>query len=326
MLAIGGMSVHAPDFNIGLLREYVTLAQVLNFTKAASMLNMSQAVLSKHLARLESGVGKRLIERSTSPVEPAVLTEAGRAFLANAYQVVSAYDGAFGSVGSQGVSVSIGGHYHHATIALATQVIQRYHAEGMAFSLLLNKRPAISTDEMFANDRSDVLVVMVDEGLDMHGLASRPLFKDRLCACLPAGHRLAEKPRLMLDDFKDETFIVASGYAQYDNWPYIRRMCERHGFMPKTRFLKIDSNDDFLCTDTFDAVYFIPAYTLRYHVMLQPPSFSCRILEDEDCFFDYRVAWRPSSCTSEAARFIDDLLAIPLDSLAEQGPDLTIFR
>jgi DNA-binding transcriptional LysR family regulator len=313
------------DVNISLLREYIVLAQVLNFTKAAKMLGTTQTVLSKHLAQLEVTVGKRLILRSTSPVSPAELTDAGISFLNNAFQIVNNYDGAFEALTTpKKISVSLGGHYHHGTVALATQVIDARHRQGVDFALHLNKHRALSTPTMLEGDPSDILVVMADESLDLTSMESRPLFKDRLMACLPRTHPLAGDDPLFLDQLKDETFLVVQGYAQYDNWGPVREMCLRRSFMPKVRFLHLDTNDDFLCTATFDAIYFVPAYTQQFHVMLQEPAFCCRMIADPDCYFEYRAV-RRRTCPPAVRDFYNDLLAVPLESISSPG-DLTLFR
>ena len=73
---------------IGILREYIALSRGLNVTKTARELNMAQSTLSGHIARLESDVGARLIDRSESPR----LTPAGRALVETASDIVKLYD------------------------------------------------------------------------------------------------------------------------------------------------------------------------------------------------------------------------------------------
>ena len=63
------------------LRRFATLADELNFTRAAGRLHISQQVLSAQIKELERAVGVPLFERSTHHV---VLTRAGQAFLASA--------------------------------------------------------------------------------------------------------------------------------------------------------------------------------------------------------------------------------------------------
>lgn len=63
------------------LRYFVTVAEELNFTRAAEKLNTVQPSLSQQIKDLEREVDAQLLERNNRKVE---LTEAGQAFLKEA--------------------------------------------------------------------------------------------------------------------------------------------------------------------------------------------------------------------------------------------------
>lgn len=67
------------------LRYFVTLAEELNFTKAAKRLEIGQPVLSRQIRDLEIGIGVRLFDRNSSRV---FLTDAGIRFLSEARVVI----------------------------------------------------------------------------------------------------------------------------------------------------------------------------------------------------------------------------------------------
>lgn len=73
-----------PD--IRLLQSAIVLAEELHFSRAAERLNMSQSALSKQIFKLERGLGFQLFTHSHQVAE---LTEAGRAFIPEAREVVS---------------------------------------------------------------------------------------------------------------------------------------------------------------------------------------------------------------------------------------------
>lgn len=77
------------------IKEFLVLAEELNFTAAAKRLYLAQPALSKHLAALEEELGVRLVERSTHMV---ALTEAGSAAAQHFGKVIDAYDDAIRAV------------------------------------------------------------------------------------------------------------------------------------------------------------------------------------------------------------------------------------
>ena len=67
------------------IRQFVALAETLNFHRAAERLNMAQPPLSISLAKLEAELGVRLFDRTQRRVE---ITEAGAAALVDARRVL----------------------------------------------------------------------------------------------------------------------------------------------------------------------------------------------------------------------------------------------
>lgn len=62
--------------DIEYLREFVTFSRLMNFSRAAKQLHISQPTLSNHIAAIEAEVGSVLVGRST----PLRLTQSGRVF------------------------------------------------------------------------------------------------------------------------------------------------------------------------------------------------------------------------------------------------------
>lgn len=60
------------------IRYFLALATELNYTRAASQLNISQPPLTRHIQQLEHTIGVTLFDRSTRGV---ALTQAGKIFL-----------------------------------------------------------------------------------------------------------------------------------------------------------------------------------------------------------------------------------------------------
>src|SRR5882757_8487268 len=68
------------------LRYFVTVAEELNFTRAARVLHITQPSLSVQVRKLESEVGAELLTRDGRGIR---LTQAGRLFLTHARKILA---------------------------------------------------------------------------------------------------------------------------------------------------------------------------------------------------------------------------------------------
>ena len=71
------------------LKEFLVLADVISISKAATVLDIKQPVLSRHLQELERDVGVSLLVRGTSQ---AALTPPGKRFAILAQEIVEMAD------------------------------------------------------------------------------------------------------------------------------------------------------------------------------------------------------------------------------------------
>lgn len=74
--------------NVEWIREFTVFARYLNFSRAASMLNMTQPTLSGHIASLEKELGFELVLRGKT----LELTSAGRKFYTEAERSLADFD------------------------------------------------------------------------------------------------------------------------------------------------------------------------------------------------------------------------------------------
>jgi DNA-binding transcriptional LysR family regulator len=71
------------------LRALATLAEELNYTRAARRLGVAQPALSARISRMERRLGRKLVERSTRSVQ---LTDAGLELLRRAAPMLAELD------------------------------------------------------------------------------------------------------------------------------------------------------------------------------------------------------------------------------------------
>lgn len=123
--------------NIEHAREFLTLAQCLNFTEAANDLNMTQPALSKHLAALERELGAKLVDRTRKSIQ---LTEEGRMFFETCGIIVNQYDKMQRALDEIKAArpLKIGGRFDDADVAtlmsMAAMMYRNAHRSSLAFA------------------------------------------------------------------------------------------------------------------------------------------------------------------------------------------------
>ncbi|MCL6416612.1 LysR family transcriptional regulator [Aestuariirhabdus sp. Z084] len=139
--------------NIEHLRLFVRLSITHNISVAGQELDLSPAVASAHINKLEQGLGVRLVHRTTRKVS---LTEDGMAFLPHAEEVISSVEAARAAVGA-------GSALPSGTLRItAPASFGRLHVMP-ALRGFLARYPTLKLDLRF----SDNIVDLVEGGFDV---------------------------------------------------------------------------------------------------------------------------------------------------------------
>ena len=165
--------------------------------RAARTLQLTQPALSKSIARLETAVGAKLLERTPRGV---ALTQVGRAMLARAAHIHSAVDGALRE--ARDLSAGAAGH-----LRLGTGPTAGEHLLPLVCAQLLRDSPGLSIQVVVG--LSDVLLAALERGeLDLifgsfpeprvAGMNYEALGDDELTVFAGRRHPLARARRLEL--------------------------------------------------------------------------------------------------------------------------------
>lgn len=158
------------DVNLNRLSVFVALVRAGSFTAAAEVLGMTKAMVSQHIARLESELGVTLLSRSTRRM---TLTEAGSAFHAACVRILAEAEAAIAQVG-QGQEKPSGTLRLTATGDYGTAVVAPALAE------FLRVHPEIQADLVLTDHMSDLIAERFDMAIRMGWLRDSNLRSARL--------------------------------------------------------------------------------------------------------------------------------------------------
>jgi DNA-binding transcriptional LysR family regulator len=141
--------------DISTVQAFLLVAELQSFTRTAEALGTTQASVSMKLQRLETVVGKRLVERSPRAVR---LTAEGGAFLENARALMEAHDRALSGQQPARQQLSLGISDHVAGPELVP-LLERLHA--VSSQLALAVTIGFSRDLLDAYDAGKLDAVIV---------------------------------------------------------------------------------------------------------------------------------------------------------------------
>ena len=232
------------------LRVLREVAAKGSFSAAAESLAYTQSAISQQIAALEREAGTRLVDRSARGVR---LTEAGRALVRHADVILARLDDAEAELAAiaglrQGRLRLVS--FASAGATVMPRAIAAFRAQHPAIDLSLEPAdPDEALQKLKAGECDIALTIdapfctVEDDGIEQVHLLDDPMY-----VAMPAGHRLASKPRIRLGDLRDDAWIGCSSTGCPDTM-ILLRACNTAGFEPKIAF----HSDDYLAIQGFVA-------------------------------------------------------------------------
>lgn len=190
------------------LRYFCAVAETASFSRAAQQTHVSQPSLSQQIQKLEHELGVRLFDRLGRTVR---LTEPGRSFLPRARNILHEVEAASSNI--QEHATEIGGAVSLGVIpTVAPYFLPR------RLAVFSRKYPSVRVNVMeeitpllldaLRSGRVDVAVLALPLAVRGHEFVPFPIVTEKLFAVLPKRHALAKRPRVALEQLREEPFLL----------------------------------------------------------------------------------------------------------------------
>jgi DNA-binding transcriptional LysR family regulator len=211
------------------LRQFIAVAEELNFRRAAARLNMSQPPLSAAVKALEAEVGNRLFERSKHYVK---LTTAGYLFLREARRVLAQAERAVQAARSARSGALRLSHVGSATVGIMPQLLRDFRCHYPAVELHVTQAGTVRQIEMLLHGDSELGLIRLPIE-DARGLQVTVLCEEKMLIAVPASHPLASAGKVTIGMLAGEPFI---NYPPPEGPVFegtFISACQREGFYPR---------------------------------------------------------------------------------------------
>lgn len=189
------------------LKEFVDLAETLNFTKTANKRYLTQPALSNHISIVEDALGLKLFIRTTHQVS---LTKEGKLFYEKIKELVDYYDCILKDANQ--ISKNLKGELtfgilYYAIPEYVTPIVEKFQSY---YPNILLKTVSCQPHQIFRLLKDD----MIDVGMVLYFGDTEPDYleyytfkKEKLCFMLPYSHPLAVKDEITLEEIQDEMIV-----------------------------------------------------------------------------------------------------------------------
>lgn len=189
------------------LREFITLAETLSFSRTSEIRFISQPALSRHIAAIEEEFGSALFTRNTRSV---VLTESGKIVYKSFVDMLKKYDDAKSEVDSLSSGITgtlrISSPYYW-TVKYTEPLVQMIHKQVPGCKVdILSCLPGDGLKSMINGD-SDIAIS--SDMLSNHDSIRRvPFAMEQFCAFVDRSLELSEEDSLTLSDLKGHPILL----------------------------------------------------------------------------------------------------------------------
>jgi DNA-binding transcriptional LysR family regulator len=188
------------------LRCFLAVVDEMNYRRAAVRLNMTQPPLTRQIQALEHAVGAPLFDRSARTIR---LTPAGSAFARSARRILAQTGSAVldakriaaGDTGSLTIAFTVASIY--VFLPRFVTLLRTAMPE-----VTLTLREMTSTQQLLALREEQIDIALSRPPIVQPGVASLRVFREPLCAVVPANHRLAAQEQIAPQDLTGENFIT----------------------------------------------------------------------------------------------------------------------
>lgn len=252
--------------NTDYIDEFIALSQYESYSDTAQRLSMSQPTLSKHIAKLESDLGFKLVARTV----PVTLTSAGYLFLEGISPLRSSLDELI-------QNCRIANSNQTAELKIQNypfdSYIQRFILSSMDEILCNSPNFRVRTVDLEGAKEAEALEkgtvdisFLFDYGelseclanIEERGLSAIPIIRDFDTLAMRSNNPLASLDSVAIENLKDAPIMFNNlGISADSLKSAIKKMCQEAGFDPIFNNRSYVFANDFLALDPGSAVYLV---------------------------------------------------------------------
>src|SRR5476649_3050117 len=214
------------------LKQFLVVAEELNFHRAALRLHMSQPPLSVAIRQLEEKLGLTLFIRDRGGVQ---LTPAGESFVQTASAMLQALNDGISQ--ARNIAGGKAGKLTLSSVSLAAyptllEPLRLFRQRYQQVELVIKEMPSARQIQALQRGETDLSFVR-KPALMPQDVVSGLFSSERIMVALPARHRLAAEKTLNLAQLAQEDFVFTPERLGDGYYHQLLGLCIQAGFYPR---------------------------------------------------------------------------------------------
>ncbi|MDZ8050374.1 MAG: LysR family transcriptional regulator [Aulosira sp. ZfuVER01] len=193
------------------LRYFIAVAEELHFTKAAERLHIAQPPLSQQIQQLEAELGVKLFHRQTK--RQVQLTEAGKVFLQEAYQLLAQLEIAVAltqKIGKGETGQLRIGFTSLVIYDLLPVILRQFREQFPEVELVLRELTTSQQEQALKDSR--IHLGFAHPPLEDDTVSYQCIHRQTLVVALPSTHALAQQEHICVRSLLSEPLIMFPRY------------------------------------------------------------------------------------------------------------------
>ena len=284
------------------LKNFLSVAKYLNFTKAAAECGLTQTAMSTQIFKMEEELGFKLFERNNRTVR---LTKAGEQFFLDTANLLETYNANVGraksiSEGIEGL-IKIGFPNYIGRIDMPEvtgEFSKRYPETGIE---IIQNENWLLLDQLKYN-KADIVQTFPYDLSSIEDVRTIKVGSFRMLAAVNSTHSLAEHSELTIDMINNETIII----HEDSNMPELNTQMfqdwSKSGIKPQKTVLTKGLDSILFMVEAGYGISFVP-------VFINLPTHSTKIkfipIKDFDIKMDIVLAYRESNSNPVLKKYVE---------------------
>lgn len=192
--------------NTAQIQCFLTVANTLNFARAAQQLHITQPAVTQQIHGLEKELGVQLFHRTTHSVQ---ITQEGMLFLTDARQMAAISDRAkkrFARQPAEAIETLTIGCMHIQSLSLLTEPLARMKREHPAFHPQIQMVPFQHIYRLLDEGSLDVVAEFQNQAAS--AFAYKELTQSPMVCICAQGHPLAGRQEIALEELEHQPLIL----------------------------------------------------------------------------------------------------------------------